>query len=309
MQSAGATNARESRFMSSGNSAQHRHLIESLENRAYFSDFAPVIAPSNLTVTATSSTTVRLMWNDNSPNEQNFFIFRSTDDVNFAKVITTPADAVSWIDQSLTPGTTYFYRMKAHALTANSGYSNIDSATTPATDPFAKLDATTGQLNVMGTPDDDNISLSVVGANLNVKENGVTLSFVQANVNRISIFGIAGDDKIVINAGVGAAYISGGDGNDTLIGNTGDDRIDGGAGDDSIKGEDGNDTLTGGDGNDTIYGQAGDDDLEGGNGNDKIVGGDGNDSITGDAGNDRLYGQLGFDTIEGGSGSNFIVPD
>ena len=173
----------------------------------------------------------------------------------------------------------------------------------------ADLDTTTGQLNIRGTPDNDSISLSVSGLNLVARINGRSLNFLQSDVKRISIFTLSGNDKVVLNAGVGAAYINGGDGDDTLYGNSGDDRIDGMGGNDLIKGNDGDDSITGGDGNDTIYGQIGNDFLQGGNGNDKIVGGDGNDRMFGDAGNDRLYGQAGIDSIEGGSGSNYIVPD
>jgi Ca2+-binding RTX toxin-like protein len=293
--------------MSDGYSARSAKQMEQLENRAYFSGFPPVLTPTNVAAVALSDSTVRITWVDNAVNETNYFVFRSTDNIHYSKIITTPLFAESWTDTTAQPATTYFYKVQAEALTADSALSTPANATTPATQPFATLNAITGQLIVTGTSDADNITISVSGLNLIAKLNGTPLTFAQTNVKRISIYALSGDDKVVINAGVGSVYMSGGDGNDTLIGNAGNDRIDGGAGDDSIKAEDGNDTVVGGTGDDTIYGQSGDDFIEGNDGNDKIVGGDGNDLIYGNAGNDRLYGGTGIDTIIGGSGSNYIV--
>jgi Ca2+-binding RTX toxin-like protein len=295
--------------MREGHSPSNSNMMQQLESRAYFSTFAPVIAPTDVAATPLSSNSIKLTWSDNSPNEVNFFVFRSTDGTHYSKVISTGVFAESWTDTTVQPATTYFYKVQAHALTADSTQSAAASTTTPATTPFAVLDSTTGQLVVNGTSGSDHITLSATAGSLIVKRNTSTLTFTQSDVKRISVYAFSGNDEVAINAGVGAVYISGGDGNDTLLGNTGNDRIDGGAGNDLIKGNDGDDTVTGGDGDDTLYGQAGNDYLEGDNGNDKIVGGDGNDAIYGNAGNDRLYGQGGIDTIVGGAGSNFIVPD
>jgi Ca2+-binding RTX toxin-like protein len=284
-------------------------MMEPLENRQLFSTFPPVIPPSNVAATPLSSSTIKVTWSDNSPNAINFLIYRSTDNVHYGRVAIVPMLAEAWTDTTVVAGTTYFYKVEAVALTANSIFSAPANATTPASTPFAVLDAATGQLNVQGTVGNDDISLSLSGTDLRVTLNKSTLTFTKTDVKRIAVLGSSGNDLIVINAGVGGANLSGGDGNDTLIGNTGDDRLDGGAGADSIKGEDGNDTISGGDGNDTLYGQGGNDFLDGGNDNDKIVGGDGNDSIFGDNGNDRLYGQGGIDTIVGGAGMNFIQQD
>jgi Ca2+-binding RTX toxin-like protein len=293
--------------MSDGKSASGSEHMQQLESRAYFSGFPPVLAPTDVAATALTSTSVKISWVDNAVNETNYFIFRSTDNVHYAKVITAPVFAQSWTDLTAAPATTYFYKVQAHALTANSAQSTAANVTTPATQPFATLNAATGQLIVTGTSDADNITLSISGASLIAKLNGTPLTFVQADVKRISIYALSGDDKVVINAGVGSVYISGGDGADTLIGNAGNDRIDAGAGDDSVKSEEGNDTIVGGTGDDTIYGQDGNDVIQGNDGNDKIIGGAGDDLLSGNAGNDRLYGQTGVDTLIGGSGDNFIV--
>jgi Ca2+-binding RTX toxin-like protein len=290
---------------------------EQLESRICLSLVAPVIAPTNVTAEAVTSTSIRLDWVDQSVNETGFMIFRSVDQVTFTKVITTIEGAESWLDTDLVPGTTYFYRIKARAETANSVAVSLTSdpvpvpitATTPATDPFAIINNDNGQLDIRGTTADDILSVSISGASLNVTLNSDVLSFIADDVKRVSIQVLNGNDRVSIGAGVTRVFINGGEGNDSLFGNIGDDRIDGGPGNDSIKGNDGNDVLTGGAGNDILYGQVGNDILNGGLGNDKIVGGDGDDSLTGDAGNDRLYGDAGFDSILGGGGSNFIRKD
>jgi uncharacterized delta-60 repeat protein len=135
----------------------------------------------------------------------------------------------------------------------------------------------------------------------------------------------AGDDIVVVGAGVGSVelfgfgqygnmgvYISGGDGNDRLVGgdyadtisgNANKDRIDGGYGDDRLAGNGGNDAITGSAGRDRIYGDNGDDRIEAGSQNDRIWGGDGADLLGGGSGSDSLYGGQGDDTLAGGSGS------
>ncbi len=70
--------------------------------------FASPNKPSDLKLKALSSHSVSIQWKDNSTNETGFKIFR--DD----KLITiTPPDAQSYIDDNLSPNTTYIYTVKA----------------------------------------------------------------------------------------------------------------------------------------------------------------------------------------------------
>lgn len=296
--------------MNASATAKHKaHLVESLENRICLSSFAPVLAPSNLSATELSASAIKLKWTDNSTNEIGFAIYRSLDQNTWQQVILTGQGATSWTDTNLDPGTTYYYRVQAVALNAVSSWSNTTDATTLASDLFAKLDSNSGHLTVVGTEDDDILSVYVEGEDLKIKLSGLLQVFSKSDVKRISVNGLGGDDRISIGSNVGGVYVSGGAGNDTIFGNDGDDRIDGGAGNDLIKGRDGNDSLFGGDGNDTIYGQAGNDYLSGGNGNDRLIAGDGADRILGNAGNDTIYGEGGLDIILGGGGKDYIVPD
>jgi hypothetical protein len=74
----------------------------------------PPAAPTNLVVTALSSTSARLTWQDNSNNEAGFRVFRgaSSNDVS-TLVATEAAGAVTFDDTDLIPSTTYYYRVYA----------------------------------------------------------------------------------------------------------------------------------------------------------------------------------------------------
>jgi len=87
-------------------------------------------APSGLGSTAASSSQINLTWQDNSNNEQEFKIERSTDGVNFSQIATVGADVTSYPDTGLIQCTTYSYRVRAYNAVGNSGYSDISSAMT-----------------------------------------------------------------------------------------------------------------------------------------------------------------------------------
>ncbi|MEZ5670241.1 MAG: calcium-binding protein [Alphaproteobacteria bacterium] len=129
-----------------------------------------------------------------------------------------------------------------------------------------------------------------------------------------AIWGLEGDDQILVKSGVGYAWggfgddtIKGNDGGDVLIGWSGDDRILGRRGDDSLLGGDGNDLLRGEPGDDVLRGGRGDDSLKGGSGDDLLFGDDEADILQGNDGTDSLDGGFGDDTIDGGSGDDVIV--
>jgi len=92
-------------------------------------------APTDLTATAESNSEINLIWNDNTNNEIDYSIERKTGSGSFAEIDTVPHNTESYSDTGLTAGTTYSYRVKAEGNGANihdSGYSNVDSATTTA---------------------------------------------------------------------------------------------------------------------------------------------------------------------------------
>ncbi len=138
-------------------------------------------------------------------------------------------------------------------------------------------------------------SISVIGGSPTV-----------ANTSLIQMFGLGGNDNLVLDETNGAlprANLFGGDGNDTLTGGSGADQLFGQAGDDVLLGKGGDDLLFGGDGNDTLTGGTGTDQVFGQGGNDQMIWNPGE-------GSDLNEGGDGIDTVivNGGNGAeNFTV--
>jgi hypothetical protein len=95
----------------------------------------PPDPPTNLNATAVSSTKVDLTWTDASSNETAFHIERATGTGTFGEIATVGTNVTSFSDQTVSPGTTYRYQVRAHNLQGFSNYSNIGDATTPVPPP------------------------------------------------------------------------------------------------------------------------------------------------------------------------------
>jgi hypothetical protein len=89
-------------------------------------------APSALTaVNGQGKGSVLLNWVDNSDNEQNFLVERSTSVAGgYIQVATIAANARSYTDNTVFRKTTYFYRVRAANSGGRSSYSNIVSVRT-----------------------------------------------------------------------------------------------------------------------------------------------------------------------------------
>jgi hypothetical protein len=87
------------------------------------------VAPTNLTASVATATSVALAWTDNSNNESGFQIERSTDGTNFSQIATVAANVASYPDGGLTTGTAYSYRVRAFNGAGNSAYTNVATAT------------------------------------------------------------------------------------------------------------------------------------------------------------------------------------
>jgi len=88
-------------------------------------------APTNLVAQALSTTDVQLTWLDNSTNEDNFLIEKSTDGVSFTQFNMRSTNTTAFRVTGLTPGATYWFRVRAKNTSGTSAYSNPASATTP----------------------------------------------------------------------------------------------------------------------------------------------------------------------------------
>jgi len=94
-------------------------------------------APTNLRVTGVTATTVTLIWQDNSfnPQETSWDIERITDSLRV--VIDSGSSGNGFLDTGLTPGTAYFYRVRAKNAFGVSDWSNQVTAVTLPAAPLA----------------------------------------------------------------------------------------------------------------------------------------------------------------------------
>jgi FlgD Ig-like domain len=134
--------------MSRGKAGYHRGkwgIYRSLNSPSYmrdetvkFSDFeitsgvtypAPSV-PSNLSATVMSEREIDLTWNDNSDNEKDFLIQRSTDGANWTTVGAADSNGTSFVDDGLEDSTTYYYRVRAEDWNGFSVFTDSVKATT-----------------------------------------------------------------------------------------------------------------------------------------------------------------------------------
>lgn len=94
-------------------------------------------SPTNLSAAAISSTQIDLTWQDNAINENGFRILRSTDGVLFTQIAHINKNLTTYQSKGLSPGTLYYFRIRAYNGVGNSGFSNIASAATNAASALA----------------------------------------------------------------------------------------------------------------------------------------------------------------------------
>ncbi|MPS71551.1 MAG: T9SS type A sorting domain-containing protein [Chryseobacterium sp.] len=130
-----------------------------------------IIPPTDLNFTNVTTTEVppassfTVNWSDNSINETNYILERSTDGNNFSEIATLSANTVSYNETGLTPNTQYYYRVKASNATGSSVYTSIESITTPPI-PSAPTKATNP------TPTIGNNNVELTSGNLLLKWSG-----------------------------------------------------------------------------------------------------------------------------------------
>jgi hypothetical protein len=92
-------------------------------------------APTNLGATALSSSQIKVTWKDNSNNEQQFYMERSTNNFKSITQFILSANVTAYTDTNLAASKTYNYRVRARNSSGYSVYSNTGSATTLPSGP------------------------------------------------------------------------------------------------------------------------------------------------------------------------------
>jgi subtilisin family serine protease len=96
-----------------------------------YNAITPCSAPSNLSAGAASAYQINLGWTDNAHNEMGFKIERKDSPAGvYSHIATVAPKTTSYSDTTVTPLTTYSYRIRAFNAAGDSGYSNEDDATT-----------------------------------------------------------------------------------------------------------------------------------------------------------------------------------
>ncbi|WP_341348910.1 RHS repeat-associated core domain-containing protein [Syntrophorhabdus aromaticivorans] len=146
----------------------------------------------------------------------------------------------------------------------------------------------TNTLLVVGTSDNDTVSVQHTASSLSLAVNGATSSL--SNTQNLLFTLGSGDDTMTVGDLSGYALttfmVDLGSGNDLFDGRTSATPF-------AIYGESGNDVIYGGSANDKLYGGAGSDALYGGAGDDLLDGGTGRDRLEGDSGRDTFVITLG----------------
>jgi hypothetical protein len=124
----------------------------------------PPAAPSNLTATAISETSITLQWQDNADDENGFRVERSLDGSTWLAIANLGADIEIFSNGALSPGTLYYYRVRAFNSVGSSAWvtgSAWVTANVPDVDGDGVPDGTDNCPNAanVGQEDDDSDGL------------------------------------------------------------------------------------------------------------------------------------------------------
>ncbi len=84
-----------------------------------YSAISSLLTPTNLSIYATSPRQISISWQDNATGEDGYIIERRTGNAPFTAVATLGPNVESFTDNTVSPGTTYAYRIYAYSLLPN----------------------------------------------------------------------------------------------------------------------------------------------------------------------------------------------
>jgi autotransporter-associated beta strand protein len=159
---------------------------------------APPVAPGNLTAVPAGALQINLSWQDNSADEIAFLIERSLNNITFGQIAMTAPDATSYVDTSVAPDTTYYYRVRGTNLAGFSDYSNVaTTTTTPLPNSLTwRGGAAANTWDIGGAFNWSD------GANLVVYSDGANVLFDQSGSNNTPVLleAVLQPDSVVVNA-------------------------------------------------------------------------------------------------------------
>ncbi|UII19990.1 gliding motility-associated C-terminal domain-containing protein [Fulvivirga ligni] len=107
-------------------------------------------APSALSATATSGSEVYLTWTDNSSSpvssEDNFVLERSLNGTDFTELAVLSPNTKEYVDENLTPNTSYHYRVKAVNVKGESTSNTVNVSTQNFTGLFTDITDNGGEI-------------------------------------------------------------------------------------------------------------------------------------------------------------------
>jgi predicted esterase len=151
----------------------NQYILNAMVVDVYYDDGLVPIAPSNLSLTATSSSEVEVSWQDNSNNEQRFEVYRSnvSETGPFQLVQSTLLNENTYTDINLESSTLYYYKVRS--VNANGvGETAVELVTTlnsaPTITPIADVIMKTGEsLSIpLNALDNEGDPITLSGANL-----------------------------------------------------------------------------------------------------------------------------------------------
>jgi len=144
----------------------------------------PPANPSRLTAALVAPTTVQLDWQDNATTETAYVVQRSTDGILFADFATLPVDSISYLDNSVAPAMTYWYRVYALNDGGPSGFTNTASVVVPGQIPEAPAELQVTKVNKT------KVTLAWLDRSTNEEGFHIERSTDNATWNRIATVGI-----------------------------------------------------------------------------------------------------------------------
>lgn len=164
------------------------NLDSGSSNIATFGSTAPSTpaAPTNLSATLQAGPQALLTWTDNSTNESGFVIERSVNGGIFSVLAQVGAGVVTYIDTTISSGSTFTYRVKAVNSAGSSAYSNTASVSLAL--PAAPSNLTAGSVRK-----GNNVKVTLTWVDNANNENGFTVQWASdaAFTNLISSASVA----------------------------------------------------------------------------------------------------------------------